>query len=165
MWDFVPPMSPAMSMVGWFLLLREPLRREKLRHLEDVPVIVALNQRICRFLVDDKGYVGMHLQSGSADRGSDGTLDGFGDSCGFGAAGGEKKQTLGVHNRADAHGDGAFGHIRFAGENVTVVFNSFTAKGFQSRSRSQTRCWLIETDMAVAADAKNLQVDTAGSFD
>src|SRR5260370_29453039 len=124
-------MSPAISICcAARPFLRKPFRRENLRHFENVTVIIALRQRIRCILVEDKGYVGMHLQSGSADGGGDGAFNGFGNSSGFGTARGKKKNTTRIENSANAHGDGALWHFRFVGEKVAIVLNRFAAKCF-----------------------------------
>src|SRR5690349_3868274 len=100
-------MSPLISMEAWRQYsLRKTFGGKKLRHLENMPVIIALRQRISGFFVHDERHVGMHLQRGSADRRSDGPFDGFGHGGSFGTAGSQQQHALGFQNGADTHGDG-----------------------------------------------------------
>src|SRR4029077_6015101 len=63
---------------------------------------------------------------------------------------------------ADAHGDGALGNLFVGGKEMAVVFDGLFAENFQTGTRAQAGSRFVESDMAVAADAENLQVDTAG---
>src|SRR5205823_11111920 len=67
-----------------------------------------------------------------------------------------------------AHGDGALWHLLCTGEKMAIVFNRFSTERFQTGTGSQAGSGLVKADVAVASNAKNLQVDTAsglyGSF-
>src|SRR5258707_3432868 len=128
-------------------------------------VIIALSQRVRRILVNDKCDVEMHLQSGRADGRSDRALNGFCDGSGFRTAGGKKQHAAGIENGTNAHGDGALRHLGFVGERMAIVFDRFAAERFQPGAGSEAGSLFVETDVAIATDAKNLQVDAAGSFD
>ena len=58
-----------------------------------------------------------------------------------------------------------FGHFGLAGKKVAIVFDGFAAESLQAGAGGEAGSRLVEADVAVAADAKNLQVDAAGRFD
>ena len=107
----------------------------------------------------------MELEGGGGDGGGDGAFDGFGDGGGFGSAGGEEQDFAGFEDGADAHGDGAAGAFFTGSEKFGVVVESFLVEDFQTRARAEAGSGLVETDVAVAADAEELQVDAAGLAD
>src|SRR5258708_35787349 len=112
-------------------------------------------------LIDDEGDIAVKLQCGSSDRGCERSLNGFGDSGCLGGAICEKENPLCFENGADAHGDGALGNLFFGGEELAVVFDGFFAENFQTGSRTEAGGRFVESDVAVAADAADLQVDAA----
>src|SRR6266404_7376944 len=100
----------------------------------------------------------MVLQRGSGDAGGDRAFDGLRDRDGFRWTAGKKQNAFCFKNRADAHGDGAFGDFFAGRKKFAVVVDGFLAKDFQTRAGAETGCWLVETDMAVAADAQDLKI-------
>src|SRR5260370_34060285 len=87
---------------------------------------------------------------------------GFGDRWLFGGAVGEKQNYLRFENGADAHSDGALRNFFFGGKELAIVLDGFLAENFQAGARTEARGRFVESDVAVAADAENLQVDAAG---
>jgi hypothetical protein len=134
-------------------------------HFEDAQIVVALGELGGSGIVDDKGYIGMQLQGGSGNGGGDGAFDGFGDGGGLGCAGGEQKNFAGFQNRTDAHGDGTTGTLLAGSKGFCIVVQSFAAQDFEARAGTDTGRRLIETDVAIAADAQKLEVDASGLAD
>lgn len=112
-------------------------------------------------LVDDEGYVGMELQRRGGDTGRDRTFDGLRDGSGFGWAAGEEKDAFRIEDSADAHGDSALGDFLAGREKFAIVVDGFFAEDFQARAGTQAGGGLVETDVAVAADAQDLKIDAA----
>src|SRR5262249_18389766 len=159
-------MSPAMiTRRSPFLGLGQLLRSVLLCELEHTAIVVTLSERVSSVFVDDKSHVGMKLQCRSANGRRDWAFDGFGDGGSFRFSCGENQDAAPVENRADAHGDGALGNFRSGREKSAIVFNRFEREFFQTSARREAGIRLIETDVAVAADAENLQIDSAGRFD
>src|SRR5256885_6566140 len=48
---------------------------------------------------------------------------------------------------------------------MAIIFNGFATERFQAGARSEAGGWLVETDVSIPADAKNLQIDPARSHD
>jgi hypothetical protein len=145
--------------------LTEAVGSEEGGHLEDAEVVVALGELGGGGIVDDEGDFGMELEGGGRDGGSDGAFDGFGDGGGFGIAGGEEQDLAGFEDGADAHGDGAAGAFFARSKKLGVVVYSFLVEDFQAGARAKAGRGFVEADVAIAADAKKLQVDAAGLAD
>src|SRR5258708_15584512 len=139
----------------------QALGRKDGGHLQNALVILPLLELGAGFLIDNERYVAMKLERGSSDRGCERSFNGFGDSGCLGGAICEKENPLCFENGADAHGDGALGNLFFGGEELAVVFDGFFAENFQTGSRTEAGGRFVESDVAVAADAENLQVDAA----
>src|SRR5579859_7207830 len=107
----------------------------------------------------------MKLQRGGTDGRGDGAFDGFGDSGGFGFAGSKNQDASRIENCADAHGDGTFGNFGALREKATIIFDGFLREFLQPSARGEAGVWFVETDVSVAADAENLEIDAAGVFD
>src|SRR4029077_3296958 len=144
---------------------QEAVRGEEGGHLEDAEVVVALGELGGGGIVDDEGDFGMELEGGSGDGGGYWAFDGFGDGGGLGGAGGEEEDFAGFEDGADAHGDGAAGAFFAGSEKFGVVVDSFLVEDFHARAGAEAGSGFVEADVAVAADAKKLQVDAAGLAD
>jgi hypothetical protein len=125
-------------------------------------IIIALGELRCGGIVNNKRHVGMELQGGGGNRGSDRAFNGFRNGGGFGLAGGEQEDSPGLEDGADSHGDGATGALLALGEELGVIVHRFLAQDLQARARADARSRLVETDMAVAADTQQLKIDSAG---
>src|SRR5580700_222839 len=134
-------------------------------HLQDAGVIVVVLELGAGLLVDDKGYIRVKLQRGGGDGGGDGAFDGLGDGGGFRGAAGQQQDAVGFQDGADAHGNGALGEFFAGSEKLAIVVDGFLAENFQAGAGAEAGSGLVETDVAVAADAEDLQVDAAGVTD
>lgn len=127
-------------------------------------VIVALRESGRRIFIQDKDDVGMELECGGADRGTDRTFNGFRDGVSFRFSRGENEDSSSFQNGADAHRDGTFWNFRSFWKKAAIVFDRFLRQFFQASAGSEAGIGLVETDVAIAADAENLEVDSAGLF-
>src|SRR5690349_18554623 len=150
---------------GALLDLGEAIGSEKGGHFEDAMIVVALRELGSSGIVNDERYVGMELQGGSGNGASNRPFDGLGDGSRFGFAGSEQKNFAGFEDSADAHGDGAARAFLTTREEFRVVVDGFLAQNLQACAGTNAGGRLIETDMAVAADTKELKVDSPGIAD
>ena len=63
---------------------------------------------------------------------------------------------------ADPHGDRAPGHFFARRQIFSIVLHGGLAEHFQARLGAKLEVGSLKSDMPVAADAENLQVDAAG---
>src|SRR5207249_3503326 len=70
-----------------------------------------------------------------------------------------------IENGADAHGDGVHRHVLPALEEPRVVIDGLFGQRLEPRARAQRARRLVEGDVAVGADAQDLQVDPAAFRD
>src|SRR5207248_2778347 len=105
----------------------------------------------------------MELQGGGGYGRRQRPLDGSGDGGGFGRAGGQEENSFGLENCADAHGDGALRNLFARRKKFAIVFRGVFAENLQASARADAGSRLIETDVSIAADAEDLQVDAAGA--
>src|SRR6266849_508817 len=64
-----------------------------------------------------------------------------------------------IENGADAHGDGVHRHVFPVLEEPRVVIDGLLGQRLEPRARAQRAGRLVEGNVAVGADAQNLQVD------
>src|SRR4029077_5190355 len=89
-------------------------------------------------------------------------FNGVSHSLCLGGAAGQKENSLCFEDGADAHGDGALGNLFISSKEFAVVFDGLLAENFQTGSRAQAGSRFVESYMAVASDAENLEVESAG---
>src|ERR1700743_849804 len=117
------------------------------------------------FLIDDESPVGMMLQRGGGDTRRDRPFDSLRDRSRLRRAAGEQQNAERFEKCADAHRSGGPRNF-FAGlERFAIVVDGFFRQNFQARAGAKARSRLVESDMPVAADAEDLQVDSAGVAD
>src|SRR5713226_506144 len=114
----------------------EAFGRENVGHLQHALVILLLLELGAGFPVDDESDLTMKLQCGGSDRGCKRSFNSVGYGHCLGGAAGEKENSLGFEDGADAHGDGALGNFFFSGKEVPVVFDGLFAKNLQTGSRA-----------------------------
>src|SRR5215471_8888225 len=127
---------------------------EQSGHFQDALVILALCEPGSGRLIEEKGYVGMKLQRRGGNSGSDWAFDGLDDGGSFGGTASEQKNFARFQNRADSHGNGALRSFFLGTKGFRIVIESLAAQDFHARARSQAGSWLVETNVAIAADAK-----------
>jgi hypothetical protein len=74
---------------------------------------------------------------------------------------GEEDGFAGVEDGSDSHGDDMEWHRVFAPEEAGVVLAGAGGKGFDARAGGEGGCRLVEANVAVSADAEELEVDAA----
>mgnify|MGYP003300403364 CR=1 FL=1 len=116
-------------------------------------------------LVGHQSEVGVHLQDGSGDLGGDGAEEGLLDDLGLVLAGGDQQDLAGVHDGADAHGVGLTGHIVLGGEEALVGLDGLLGQIDAVGAHGEVIGGLVEADVAVVADAQQLQIHAADSLD
>ena len=112
----------------------------------------------------DPGVV-VILKEARGDRGGDGAFDGLGDDGGLALAEGHEDDLAGVEDRADAHGDGAGGHVLDAEEVAGGVHAGELVEPDHAGPAVGRGAGLVEPDVSRAADAQELDVDAAGLLD
>src|ERR1700747_301309 len=140
----------------------EALWREARGPVQNVLIVVQPLESGTGVPVDNEGHVRMPLQSGSRHGRRDRTLNGFGDGRSFAGARSQQENSARVQNRADAHRDGALRNVLGGTKEFAVVLDGAFGDHFQARSRTQARGRLVEADVPVSPNAKNLQVDPPG---
>ena len=107
----------------------------------------------------------MHLHDRSRHHGRDRAFHRDLDGVRFVLATGQQQQLARLHDRADAHRDGVLGHLVNRLEEARVVLTRLLRQRFDARARTERRAWLVESDVAVRADAQHLQVNSACLLD
>src|SRR6267142_6719492 len=108
-------------------MLLQPFRSENRSHFQNALVILLLLKFCASLAIDNESYITMKLQRGGGNRGGKRPFNRLGDSCGFGGAAGQQKNSLGFENGSDAHGDGTLRNLVLGGEESTVVLNGLFA--------------------------------------
>src|ERR1700686_1590078 len=139
----------------------QALGSENRGHLENAAVILLLLELRAGFLIDQESNLRVQLQRRSGHRSGYRTFDGLGNRRGFGRTAGQRQNSPRLQNGSDSHGDGALRNLFAGGKKLAVVLNCFFRQDFQARSGTETGSRLVETDVAVAADAQDLQVDAS----
>ena len=92
---------------------------------------------------------------------SDRPLHGGSYSIGFALAVGQKHNTAAPHNALDSHGKCLPGNVFFPLEEAGIGLDSCRREFYQASNTAKRCAWLIETDVGIAADPQNLQIDAA----
>ena len=91
----------------------------------------------------------------------DKAIDGFG----FVLASGDENDLLGFHDGSKAHRDGAGWDFADIVEETGIVLDGLLGKLSLMGKGIKWGAWLVESDMAIASDTKDLDVDSASVFD
>ena len=129
--------------------------------VEDPAVVVGAGEFGCGFFVEAEDGGGVELEGGGRIHRGDGAFDSLGYGLGFILSRGEEDGFTGVEDGADAHGDDMEWHSVLAAEEAGVVFAGAGGEGFDAGAGGEGGCRFVETDMAVCADSKQLEVDAA----
>ena len=105
------------------------------------------------------------MESGGRVHRGDGTFDGLGYGLGFVFSCREEDGFAGVENGSDTHGDDMEGHRVLATEEAGVILASAGGEGFDAGAGGKGGCRFVETDVAIAADAEELEVDAPSATD
>jgi hypothetical protein len=105
------------------------------------------------------------LEGGAgADRGER-ALDHVFDGADLGGAEGEEQAAAGVEDGADAHRERVLRHGFEGAEDGAVILERLFGEDLDPGARAEGAGGLVETDVAVAAEAEELDVDAAGVED
>src|SRR6202030_2921313 len=137
----------------------QALRRQNSGHLQNALIILLLFKLRASLAIDNERHLTVKLECGGGYRCGDWSLNGFGDGGGFGRATGEKENPLCLKNGPNAHGNGTLRDLFFSGKKLAVIFDGFFAEHFQASSRTQAGGRLIKSDVSVASNTENLQVN------
>ena len=129
--------------------------------VEDPAVVVGAGEFGCGFFVEAEDGGGVELERGGRIHRGDGAFDGLGNGLGFVLSRGEEDGFAGVEDGSDAHGDDMEWHRVIAPEEAGVVLAGAGGEGFDAGAGGKRGCWLVETNVAVCADPKQLEVDAA----
>src|SRR5437773_5000584 len=135
-------------------------RRRRFGRVDEL-VVVAHRQAGGRRVVDDDGRITVQLDGTRRHHAGDRPLDGLGDRLGLGFPARHQDQPPRIEDGPDAHRDRVDRHILSALEEPGVVVNGLLGQRLQPRARAQGAPRLVEGDVAVRADAQDLQVDPA----
>ena len=115
------------------------------------------------FLVAHQREVRMHLQDACGHLRSDGTEECLLDDLGLACAVCHHEHLACLHDSLDAHGISLLGHqIHIAVKEALVCLNGLGGQVHTVGLQLKGFARLVEADVAVVADAQQLQVDTAG---
>ena len=133
---------------------------------EDVLVVILVAQFAGGVFVADHDAIIVILQRGAGAHGGDGAFHEARDGILLALAEGEEDDPLGVHDGANAHGDGLGGHLFDASveEQAGVVVDGLLGEHLGVRAAGEGAPGLIEGDVAIGADAEELDVDAAGGL-
>ncbi len=115
--------------------------------------------------VEEEFRGAMFLEEAGGDRGGHRAFDGLLHDLRFGFTEGEEEDALGGEDGADAHGDGAAGDELFAEEIAGGVESGDAVEGDEAGAAVARGAGLVEADVTGAADAEELEVDSAGGGD
>lgn len=105
--------------------------------------------------------MGEGLEDGGGDLGGDLAFDGLVDDLGFLLAQGEQEDFFGLDDGVDADTDGLMGDVGDGTEIVLGVLAGYGVQIDQPGGGVKAGAGFVEAYMAVAANAQQLQVDTA----
>ena len=114
----------------------------------------------CGF-IQDHNSVFMELERSCGDHAGEGTFHCFCNDGGFFIAGSDEKKFFGFEDGADAHCDGAHGHIFGLIEEGAVLFKRCFGEGDSPGAGCERGEGFVESDMTGSADPEELQIDTA----
>src|SRR2546422_7029977 len=106
----------------------------------------------------------MELDRRSGTASCERTLERGGHSRSLGGAGRQHEEGSGIENGPDSHGDGHDRELE-VGLSELIVANCGARESLDSSARPEARTWFVETNVAVPADAQDLEVDPATGFD
>ena len=129
--------------------------------VEDPAVVVGAGEFGCGFFVEAEDGRAVELEGGGRVHRGDGTFDGFGNGLGFVLSRGEEDGFTGVENGSDTHGDDMEWHGILAAEKAGVILAGAGGEGFDAGAGGEGGGRLVETNVAVCADSKQLEVDAA----
>ena len=108
----------------------------------------------------------MHLQDAGGHFGSDGAEEGFLHDFSLALAVDDHQHLAGLHDGLDAHGVGLFGdQVLVAVKEALVGLDGLGLQVDAVGAQLEGLARLVETDVAVVADAQQLQVDAADALD
>lgn len=116
-------------------------------------------------LVEDDGDVWVELEDGGGDLWGDFVEEGLFDDFGFAGGIGEEEDFFSLHDCFDTHGEGVFWDVVGGGEEAGVGGDCGLGEGSVGGVFREMVGGLVEADVAVCADAEDLEVDAAGLFD
>jgi len=129
--------------------------------VEDPAVVVGAGEFGCGFFVEAEDGGGVELERGGRIHRGDGAFDGLSYGLGFIFSRGEEDGFACVENGSDTHGDDMEWHRVLAPEEAGVVLAGAGGKGFDARAGGEGGCRFVEANVAVSADAEELEVDAA----
>ena len=134
---------------------------------EDVLVVVLVLELACGFFVADHDAVIVILEGRAGAHCGDGTFDEANHSVLLTSTEGEEHDLLGVHDGANAHGDGLGRHFfnLATEEEASVVLDGLLGEHLRVGAASEGATWFVEGDVAVGTDAEELDVDTTSGGD
>ena len=133
--------------------------------VEDPAVVIGAGEFGCGFFVEAEDGGGVELESGGRVHRGDGTFDGLGYGLGFVFSCREEDGFAGVENGSDTHGDDMEGHRVLATEEAGVILASAGGEGFDAGAGGEGGCRFVEANVAIAADAEELEVDAPSLAD
>ena len=129
--------------------------------VEDPAVVVGAGEFGCRFFVEAEDGGRVELERGGRIHRGDRTFYCFSHGSGLVLARGEEDGFAGVEDGSDTHGDDMERHSVLAAEKAGVVLAGAGGEGFDAGAGGEGGCWFVEADVAVGADAEQLEVDAA----
>ena len=115
-----------------------------------------------RIFVEDHGGARVELQRGAGANRGERAFDHVFDGADFGGAEGEQQAASRVENGADAHRERVLRHRVEGTEDGAIIAECLFGEDLDPRARTQRAGGFVETDVAVAAEAEELDVDPAG---
>src|SRR6266536_1007934 len=140
------------------------LGRGRLGRVDEL-VIVAHSQADGRLGVEDDGRITVQLDGTRGHHAGDRSLDGLGDRLGLSLPARHQHQVPRIEDRPDAHRDRIDGHHLTVLEEPGVVVDRLFGQRLEPRARAERAPRLVERDVAVGADAQDLQIDAAAFRD
>ncbi len=129
--------------------------------VEDPAVIVGAGEFGCGFFIEAEDGRAVELERGGRVHRGDWAFDGLSYRLGFVLSRGEEDGFAGVENGSDTHGDDMEWHSVLAAEEAGVVLAGAGCERFDAGAGGERGGRFVETDMAVCADSKQLEVDAA----
>jgi len=129
---------------------------------------MCLNQILHQFqscLVGNQGEVGMQLQDGAGGLGLDGAEEAVLHSLSLACAVADQQDPLCLHDGADAHGVGMGGNILTLLKETLVGVDGGVGQLHMVGAVDELVAGLVEADVAVGAQAQQLQVSTTKGLD
>src|SRR5438093_1089431 len=129
-------------------------------------LVVVPHGQVCGcLLVDDHDRITMQLDGTGRHHAGDRSFDGLGNRLGLGLPARHQDQLARIEDGPNAHGDRIDRHTLSALEEPGVIVDSLFGQRLEPRPGAQGAARLVECDVAIRADAQDLQVDTAAFRD